>query len=554
MEKDEIIIQLTDVAKEFNGDYAVENFNLYVKKGEFVTFLGPSGCGKTTTLRMIAGFELPSKGTITLNGEDITKIPPYKRPINTVFQRYALFQHLNVYDNVAFGIRLYKGLLPKIDKSTNEQIIGIDTAKIKELKKEIRKISKSKLSEEEKNEQIASLEKEIKKVESKEVPLYEIRHYNDDEIDEKVIKALKIVDLEELEDRDISTLSGGQQQRVAIARAIVNEPEILLLDEPLGALDLKMRKEMQIELKEMHKKLGITFIYVTHDQEEALTLSDTIVVMSDGEIQQIGTPTDIYNEPKNAFVADFIGESNIYSGTIMSSNQVKFIGHVFNCVDKFEKNEKVDVVLRPEDIKIHAKNKGMVNGKIVSKVFKGIHYQYTVMVGKNEVIIQDTKNRDVNKEVSLSVEPDLIHIMHKNQSTNIYQGYITKDNKVAFADGIFDCDLTQLIPNSTLDEEGYLVDEKGVKYDLYDADVIVQVPVEAIELSDDTEVGQAEGEIIQIIYKGDHYQVLVRNDEDDFIVDTEYTWNENDKVGVTIPANKISLKLKGEASKYVYDK
>ena len=554
MEKDEIIIQLTDVAKEFNGDYAVENFNLYVKKGEFVTFLGPSGCGKTTTLRMIAGFELPSKGTITLNGEDITKIPPYKRPINTVFQRYALFQHLNVYDNVAFGIRLYKGLLPKIDKSTNEQIIGIDTAKIKELKKEIRKISKSKLSEEEKNEQITSLEKEIKKVESKEVPLYEIRHYNDDEIDEKVIKALKIVDLEELEDRDISTLSGGQQQRVAIARAIVNEPEILLLDEPLGALDLKMRKEMQIELKEMHKKLGITFIYVTHDQEEALTLSDTIVVMSDGEIQQIGTPTDIYNEPKNAFVADFIGESNIYSGTIMSSNQVKFIGHVFNCVDKFEKNEKVDVVLRPEDIKIHAKNKGMVNGKIVSKVFKGIHYQYTVMVGKNEVIIQDTKNRDVNKEVSLSVEPDLIHIMHKNYSTNIYQGYITKDNKVAFADGIFDCDLTQLIPNSTLDEEGYLVDEKGIKYDLYDADVIVQVPVEAIELSDDTEVGQAEGEIIQIIYKGDHYQVLVRNDEDDFIVDTEYTWNENDKVGVTIPANKISLKLKGEASKYVYDK
>ncbi|MGM9857822.1 MAG: ABC transporter ATP-binding protein [Bacilli bacterium] len=554
MDKDEIIIQLTDVAKEFNGDYAVENFNLYVKKGEFVTFLGPSGCGKTTTLRMIAGFELPSKGTITLNGEDITKIPPYKRPINTVFQRYALFQHLNVYDNVAFGIRLYKGLLPKIDKATNDQMIGIDKAKIKELKKEIKKVSKSKLSDEEKQETIKSLEKEITKVESKEVPLFEVRHYNEDEIDEKVIKALKIVDLEELEDRDISTLSGGQQQRVAIARAIVNEPEILLLDEPLGALDLKMRKEMQIELKEMHKKLGITFIYVTHDQEEALTLSDTIVVMSDGEIQQIGTPTDIYNEPKNAFVADFIGESNIYSGTIMSSNQVKFIGHVFNCVDKFEKNEKVDVVLRPEDIKIHAKNKGMVNGKIVSKVFKGIHYQYTVMVGKNEVVIQDTKNRDVNKEVSISVEPDLIHIMHKNYSANIYQGYITKENKVAFADGVFDCDLTQLIPNSTLDEEGYLIDEKGVKYDLYDADVIVEVPVEAIELSDDTEIGQAEGEIIQIIYKGDHYQVLVRNDEDDFIVDTEYTWNENDKVGVTIPANKISLKLKGEASKYVYDK
>ena len=554
MKQDEIIIQLTDVVKEFNGDVAVEKFNLYVKKGEFVTFLGPSGCGKTTTLRMIAGFELPTRGTITLNGEDITKIPPYKRPINTVFQRYALFQHLNVYDNVAFGIRLYKGLLPKIDKSTNEQIIDIDKDKIKALKKEIKSISKSKIDEQEKAEQIAKLEKEIKVAESKPVPLFEVRHYNDDEIDEKVIKALKSVDLEELEERDISTLSGGQQQRVAIARAIVNEPEILLLDEPLGALDLKMRKEMQIELKEMHKKLGITFIYVTHDQEEALTLSDTIVVMSDGEIQQIGTPTDIYNEPKNAFVADFIGESNIYSGTIMSSDKVKFIGNVFKCVDKFATNEKVDVVIRPEDIKIHARNKGMVNGKIVSKVFKGIHYQYIVMVGKNEVLIQDTKDRAINKEVSISVEPDLIHIMKKNYSSNVYQGYITKDNKVAFADGIFDCDITQLIPGSKLDEEGYLIDEKGVAYDLYDADVIVNVPLEAIELSDDTEEGQAVGEIIQTIYKGDHYQVLVRNDEDDFVVDTIYTWNESDKVSVKIPSDKISLKLKQEAKNYIYER
>lgn len=277
------IIELINITKSFeDGFSAVSDFNLSIEKGEFVTFLGPSGCGKTTTLRMIAGFELPSEGQILLDGKDISKLPPNKRPINTVFQRYALFPHLNIFDNVAFGLKLKK--LPK------------------------------------------------------------------DEINKKVKKALEIVDLEGFEKRKISTLSGGQQQRIAIARAIVNEPEILLLDEPLGALDLKMRKEMQLELKNMHERLGITFIYVTHDQEEALTMSDKIVVMSEGRIQQVGTPEDIYNEPKNAFVADFIGDSNVFGGVMTDKLKVRFCGHEFDCVDDVEKGTMIDAVVRPEDI------------------------------------------------------------------------------------------------------------------------------------------------------------------------------------------------------------
>ncbi|MBQ3219929.1 MAG: ABC transporter ATP-binding protein, partial [Clostridia bacterium] len=310
------IIELIDLNRTFeDGTVAVDNVNLYVRKGEFITFLGPSGCGKTTTLRMIAGFDKPSSGKILLNGEDISLLPPNKRPINTVFQRYALFPHFNVFDNIAFGLKLKKLKVTYEDESGNRF-------------EKIEKLSKK-------------------------------------EIREKVEKALKMVDLEGFEKRSVSTLSGGQQQRVAIARAIVNEPKILLLDEPLGALDLKMRKDMQLELKEMHKKLGITFIYVTHDQEEALTMSDTIVVMKDGIIQQIGTPTDIYNEPKNSFVADFIGESNIFSGTIVGDRKVRFIGHTFDCVDDFAVNEKVDVVVRPEDVFLMDEDKGQVNGKII---------------------------------------------------------------------------------------------------------------------------------------------------------------------------------------------
>ena len=495
------IIDLKNVNKSYGSVQVVDNFNLYIKKGEFVTFLGPSGCGKTTTLRMIAGFETVTSGEILLNGVDIKDIPPHKRPINTVFQRYALFPHLDVYDNVAFGLKLKK--VPDGDK------------KDKKGNQKYRKLTK-------------------------------------EEIDVKVTKALKIVDLEEFEWRDIQTLSGGQQQRVAIARAIVNEPEILLLDEPLGALDLKMRKEMQIELKEMHKKLGITFIYVTHDQEEALTMSDTIVVMKDGVIQQIGTPKDIYDEPKNAFVADFIGESNIYSGTIIDENHVSFLGNRFECVDKFPKNEKVDVVIRPEDIFLMEEGKGMVNGTLVSKVFKGVHYEYILMVGKNEVVIQDTQNFEIDQKMSIYIKPFDIHIMKKEFTTNTYNGYIDKNNNVIFADGKFECDVTQLIPGSKLDEEGYLVGPDGVMYDLYDADVKVSVGLKAIEIIDNDEDGTVAGEIVSIIYKGDHYQVIIRTDEDeDFVVDTEYTWNEFDRVSVKIRPENIHMKLVKEAKNYV---
>ncbi|MBQ8426953.1 MAG: ABC transporter ATP-binding protein [Clostridia bacterium] len=493
------IIELIDLNRTFeDGTIAVDNVNLYVKKGEFITFLGPSGCGKTTTLRMIAGFDKPTSGKILLNGEDISALPPNKRPINTVFQRYALFPHFNVFDNIAFGLKLKKLKVTYEDESGNR----FD---------KIEKLSKK-------------------------------------EIREKVEKALKMVDLEGFEKRSVSTLSGGQQQRVAIARAIVNEPKILLLDEPLGALDLKMRKDMQLELKEMHKKLGITFIYVTHDQEEALTMSDTIVVMKDGVIQQIGTPTDIYNEPKNSFVADFIGESNIFSGTFVGDKKVRFIGKVFDCVDDFAVNEKVDVVVRPEDVFLMDEDKGQVNGKIISSIFKGVHYEMVMKVGKSEVVIQDTIERKVGEKVSIFIKPNDIHIMAKEFSTNKYDGYITKRNTVCFGDGEFECDVTTLYPGSVLDEEGYLITADGDRIDLTDVDVNVEVGLKDIEISDHEEDGGAVGNIVSMIYKGDHYQLIVRTDEneEDFVLDTEYTWNENDRVSVIIPKDKIKLSLKQE--------
>ncbi|MCI6734045.1 MAG: ABC transporter ATP-binding protein [Clostridia bacterium] len=496
MEKEEKIIELIGVEKIFDGEQAVENMNLYVRKGEFITILGPSGCGKSTTLRMIAGFEMPDSGKILLNGKDITNVPPYERPINTVFQRYALFPHLNVYDNIAFGLKLKKF------RNTYKTSDGKIVTKTEKLSKDV--------------------------------------------IDAKVSRVLKLVDLEEFEKRDVTTLSGGQQQRIAIARAIVNEPEILLLDEPLGALDLKMRKDMQLELKEMHKKLGITFIYVTHDQEEALTMSDTIVVMKDGTIQQIGTPKDIYNEPKNAFVADFIGESNIFSGTMVGKTKVRFINKVFDCVDDFPLNEKVDVVVRPEDVFLVDEGKGQVDGVIISSIFKGVHYEMTFVVGKTEIVIQDTMERKVGERCSVIIKPDDIHIMAKEFDCNRYDGYITKKNTVCFADGEFACDVTQLYEGSHLDEEGYLITADCEKIDLTDVDVSVEVGLKDIEIIDNDVDGDACGTIIQIVYKGDHYQIIIRTDkeEEDFVVDTEYTWNENDRVSVKIPADKIKLKLK----------
>ena len=489
------IIELKNVGKSFDDVVVVENFNLEVKKGEFVTFLGPSGCGKTTTLRMIAGFEIPTEGQITLKGEDISKLPPYERPINTVFQRYALFPHLNIYDNIAFGLKL----------KTNEVTYKKDNGKI-----------------------ITRKEKLSKK-----------------EIDKKVKRALEIVDLEGFEKRSVDTLSGGQQQRIAIARAIVNEPQILLLDEPLGALDLKMRKEMQIELKAMHERLGITFIYVTHDQEEALTMSDKIVVMSDGVIQQIGTPEEIYNEPKNAFVADFIGESNIFNGKVTDKLQVQFCDHTFTCVDDFHIGTKVEVVVRPEDIVMKPKGEGMMDVVVDSVVFKGVHYEITVLSGDNEIVIHSIYNAVVGDTISIDIDPDSIHLIENNLTTNDFDGIIIKHNTVEFADGEFECDLTQLYPNSKYVDD-VLVDEKGNEIDVVGKEVSVSIPVfGSIEMSDDADKGGTTGNIISLIYKGDHYQYIVRTENEyDFIFDDEDLWNENDFVSLIIPKENISLKLK----------
>ena len=555
-DNNDYIIELKNVSKIFDDDtIAVDNFNFYVRKGEFVTFLGPSGCGKSTTLRMIAGFEFPTKGEIYLNGKDISNMPPNKRPINMVFQRYALFPHLDVFENVAFGLRLKKIPIQKFAKD-GKPILKINKKKAKEINEEIKLTKKNKhLTKEEKEAKLEDLNSRLKVALTTLEPTYKYKKLSNEEISKKVARALKIVDLDSLEDRDVTTLSGGQQQRVAIARAIVNEPAILLLDEPLGALDLKMRKDMQLELKDMHEKLGITFIYVTHDQEEALTMSDTIVVMKDGVIQQIGKPKDIYDEPKNAFVADFIGESNIYNGTIISSSKVRFLDHNFNCVDKFPLNEKVDVVVRPEDVIFKEKDEGMINGVIISKIFKGVNYQYTVMDGKNEGIVKSTQDYPLNVEIGMNIYKDSIHIMKKDFTTNIYtDAWINKENKVMIDDMPFDVDITQLLKDSFVDEEGYLVSkDKKHRYDLNDADVVAEVSIEKVEIIDDLESKevQAIGEIVDSVYKGDHYQLIVRTiNEEDFVLTTPYTYNLNDKVGIHIKKEDIKLRLKKEISQY----
>ena len=550
MDNEQYIIELNDVCKKFPGSdfYAVENFNLKIKKGEFVTFLGPSGCGKTTTLRMIAGFELPTSGTILLNGQDISLLPPYKRPINTVFQRYALFAHLNIYNNIAFGLKLKK--IPYEVKVVDKERIKQCEVEKGLLQKEFKETTCT-AQQEELVEKIEKLDKEIAQLKkSPSLSVTKFRHFTKKEIQEKVKNALKIVDLEGFEKRDISTLSGGQQQRIAIARAIVNEPEILLLDEPLGALDLKMRKEMQLELKEMHKKIGITFIYVTHDQEEALTMSDTIVVMNDGEIQQVGKPKEIYDEPNNAFVADFIGESNIYTGTMAKSDKVRFLNTYWNAdpVDfgKFPVNEKVDVVIRPEDIIISEAGKGTVDGVIASKIFKGMHYEYIINVGKAEMVVQSTIELEEGKKVGLSVDPINIQIMKKPFVSNFYDGYITGDYKVEFADTEFDVNILPLFPGAKINEDGVLVDENNQEIYVKDMDINVEVPFEAVSISDDLEASDIQGNIISLIYLGDHYEIMVRTDEEeDFILNTPDLWNENDRVSVIIDSSKIHISRKG---------
>ena len=357
------LIELKGISKSYDGEKVIDSMNLYIRDGEFITLLGPSGCGKTTTLRIIGGFERADEGQLFFDGTEISEVPAYKRNINTVFQKYALFPHLNVYENIAFPLRLKK--------------------------------------------------------------------LKEDEIKACVTEMLSMVALTGFENKSVTTLSGGQQQRVAIARALISHPKVLLLDEPLGALDLKLRKDMQNELKTIQQAIGITFIYVTHDQEEALSMSDTIVVMADGEIQQIGTPTDIYNEPENAFVADFIGESNIIDGIMIADGKAKFAGHVFECVDGgFDKNEAVDVVVRPEDVDVVSVEKGMLTGQVTNVTFKGVHYEIIVDIKGFKWMIQSTDYVAPDQIIGLYIEPDAIHIMKKSKYSGKFGDYSSFSDEI----------------------------------------------------------------------------------------------------------------------------
>ncbi len=409
-----------------------------------MTFLGPSGCGKTTTLRMIAGFDLPTEGQILLNGRDITKLPPYQRPINTVFQRYALFPHMNIYENIAFGLR---------QKKTKEDVI----------------------------------KKKVK----------------------------------------------------------VNEPEILLLDEPLGALDLKMRKEMQLELKQMHDELGITFIYVTHDQEEALTMSDRIVVMSEGRIQQLGTPEDIYNEPKNAFVADFIGESNIFNGIMTGKLRARFCGGEFECVDDIEEGTHITAVVRPEDVEITPPEEGTIRGIVSSVIFKGMHYEITIESGKNEMVARSVHSARPGDTVGMRVDPDNIHVMIAENHTNYFTAEINSDFRLEYNDKLLDTSLTKIIKGSRRTEDGTLLDGSGDAIDPRKTHILVSIQPQDIVMTDHVEEGLVEGYIRNLIYKGDHYSYVIHTDlEQDFIVDDEYLWNMDDHVGLIMPVEKMTFQLK----------
>ena len=451
------IIQFKNIVKSFeDGQVVLKGVSLDIYENEFVTLLGPSGCGKTTLLRILGGFLQPSEGKVLFDGEDIVSVPPYKREINTVFQKYALFPHMDVYDNIAFGLTLKKE--PK------------------------------------------------------------------DVIEQKVMRMLRLVSLEDYAHRNVTELSGGQQQRIAIARALVNEPSVLLLDEPLGALDLKLRKEMQQELKYIQQEVGITFIFVTHDQEEALTMSDKIVVMNAGEIQQIGTPIDIYNEPINSFVANFIGESNILNGTMIHDKLVRFCGTEFECVDEgFGENVPVDVVIRPEDLYIFPVSEmAQLVGVVETSIFKGVHYEMTVLCGGYEFLVQDYHHFEVGAEVGLLVKPFDIHIMKKERVCNTFEGKLLDATHVEFLGCNFEC-----------------VPVEGIAFD---TNVKVEVDFEKVILQDNEEDGTLTGEVKFILYKGDHYHLTVLSDWDENVfVDTNDVWDDGDRVGITIPPDAIRV-------------
>ncbi len=474
-ERNDIIIDIQHLSKSFGDNEVLKDISLYIRKGEFVTLLGPSGCGKTTLLRMIAGFLQPDEGKIMMewgrkkgNEEfrDMAGIPPHQRPFNPVFQRYALFPHLDVYDNIAFGLKL-KGV-PK------------------------------------------------------------------DEIDSRVRKVLKLVSMSDYEDRDVDSLSGGQQQRVAIARAIVNQPKVLLLDEPLAALDLKMRQDMQIELKEMHQKLGITFIYVTHDQSEALTLSDTIVVMNEGRIQQIGTPADIYNEPVNSFVADFIGESNILNGRMIEDRKVSFIGHEFECVDEgFGEDVPVDVVIRPEDILIGYTLEGaQFTGTVRSCAFKGVHYEmYVDSDTGNELQIQDYDAFEPGSTVQMRINPDDIQVMKKERVDNTLDCTVIDETHIELLGEEFEC-----APILAAEAgEGPIKEGTPAK---------AHIRFPKVDLLDHSDEGTTSGEVWFILYKGDHYHLTVKTESGEFVyVDTDDIWDKGDLVGINILPEDITVEL-----------
>ena len=454
----------------------LKGLNLEVEEGELVSLLGPSGCGKSTTLRVVAGFIDPQGGTFTLDGEDMTKVPVHKRQFGLVFQSYALFPHLSVYDNVAFGLRTRK-----MDK---------------------------------------------------------------DVIDKKVREILEVCGLTELADRFPKQMSGGQRQRVALARALVIEPKLLLLDEPLSNLDAKLRLSMRVEIKRLQKRLGITTLFVTHDQEEALTMSDKIVVLSEGKIQQIGTPENIYNEPQNAFVADFIGESNIFKGIMTKNMKVRFCGGEFAGMDDLPEGTLVDVVVRPEDVIITKPEEGAISGDVVSVIFKGMHYEITIESGKYEMVIRTTKCYKVGDKVGMQLEPDGIHVMMAEDHTTSFVTTVNSDYTLDFNGKVINCNLADIVPKSHM-KDGILVDENGETVDVSKIKVIVSLQPYDIKMSDETDAGLVSGKIIDLIYKGDHYSYVIRDEYGhDLIVDDEYLWNMDDQVGLIMPEDKMKFQIK----------